>query len=198
MQGRRNNLKPDFKVKVALEALKGDKSTAELAQIYDVHPTQICQWKKQLLDAASTVLETKDSVGCSRSPVRSIYYKGKHNESQERLDLMEDINQIYLAHLENGSRMMMRVPRRMSRTVNRKRIQRLMQSMGIASLAHSHRPRSPIQLTLKSLPAKEAADQSPRPSVVRRHYLDLLQEGLLVFDCHHGLALAQSVLVAGL
>jgi len=39
VQGRRNKFKPDFKAKVALEALKGDKSTAELAQIFGVLST---------------------------------------------------------------------------------------------------------------------------------------------------------------
>jgi transposase-like protein len=39
MQGRRNKFKPNSKAKVALEALKSDKSLAELAQIYEVHPT---------------------------------------------------------------------------------------------------------------------------------------------------------------
>ncbi len=47
MQGRRNKFKPDFKAQVALEALKGDKSIAELAQIYQVHPTRITAWRSQ-------------------------------------------------------------------------------------------------------------------------------------------------------
>ena len=55
MQGKRTKFKEDFKAKVALEALKGDKSTAELAQNYGVHPTQITQWKKQLLESASSL-----------------------------------------------------------------------------------------------------------------------------------------------
>jgi transposase-like protein len=38
VQGRRNKFKPDSKATVALEALKSDKSIAELAQIYEVHP----------------------------------------------------------------------------------------------------------------------------------------------------------------
>ena len=59
MQGRRNKFKPDFKAKVVLEALKGDKSTAELAQIFNVHPAQISAWKKQLLESASSVFESK-------------------------------------------------------------------------------------------------------------------------------------------
>ncbi|SPD37276.1 transposase (fragment) (plasmid) [Cupriavidus taiwanensis] len=37
-----------FKAKVAMAALKGDKTLAELAQQYDVHPSQITEWKQQL------------------------------------------------------------------------------------------------------------------------------------------------------
>jgi len=39
---------PAFKAKVALEALKGQKTLAELARLYEVHPNQIGQWKKQV------------------------------------------------------------------------------------------------------------------------------------------------------
>ena len=53
MTTRRNKFKPDFKAKVALEALKGDKSTAELAQIFSVHPAQISACKKQLLESVA-------------------------------------------------------------------------------------------------------------------------------------------------
>jgi transposase-like protein len=59
---RRNKFKPDFKAKVALEALKGDKSTAELAQIFGVHPAQISAWKKQLLESAASVFEGKHTA----------------------------------------------------------------------------------------------------------------------------------------
>jgi len=44
----RKKFNPAFKAKVALEALKGQKTLAELAQIYEVHPNQIGQWKKQV------------------------------------------------------------------------------------------------------------------------------------------------------
>ena len=51
MKNKRRNHSAAFKAKVALEALKGDKTIAELASQYEVHPTQIIQWKKQLLES---------------------------------------------------------------------------------------------------------------------------------------------------
>ena len=44
---------PTFKAKVALAALKGEKTLAELAQQYDVHPNQITAWKAHVVEAAS-------------------------------------------------------------------------------------------------------------------------------------------------
>ena len=48
----RRNHAPAFKAKVALAALKGEKTLAELAQMYDVHPNQITTWKAQLAEGA--------------------------------------------------------------------------------------------------------------------------------------------------
>ncbi|MGN6544317.1 MAG: transposase [Aureliella sp.] len=46
-----------FKSKVALEAVRGLKTVAELAKQHQVHPNQVTLWKKQLLDGAESVFE---------------------------------------------------------------------------------------------------------------------------------------------
>ena len=46
---------PAFKAKVALAAIKGDKTLAELAQQFDVHPNQIGAWREQLLERAAGI-----------------------------------------------------------------------------------------------------------------------------------------------
>ena len=53
-QGRRKH-SPAFKAKVALEALKGQETVAQLAARYEVHPGQIQAWKKALTEGASGV-----------------------------------------------------------------------------------------------------------------------------------------------
>jgi transposase-like protein len=51
----RRNHAAAFKAKVALEAVKGDKTVAEIAQRHDVHPNQVTEWRRQLLERAADV-----------------------------------------------------------------------------------------------------------------------------------------------
>lgn len=51
----RRNHSPAFKAKVALAAIRGEKTLAELAEQFDVHPNQITQWRSRLLEGASGV-----------------------------------------------------------------------------------------------------------------------------------------------
>uniref|UniRef100_UPI003A943A7B transposase n=1 Tax=Celeribacter halophilus TaxID=576117 RepID=UPI003A943A7B len=54
---KRKQHAPEFKAKVALEALKGEEAAADLAIRFGVHPTMIHQWKRALLEGASGVFE---------------------------------------------------------------------------------------------------------------------------------------------
>ena len=54
---KRKQHAPEFKAKVALEALKGEETASVLASRFGVHPTMICQWKRALPEGASGVFE---------------------------------------------------------------------------------------------------------------------------------------------
>ena len=55
----RRSFSADFKARVALEAIKGDRTLAELASHYEVHANQIRSWKKQLLEEMSGIFSDK-------------------------------------------------------------------------------------------------------------------------------------------
>jgi len=69
----RRNHSPAFKAKVALEAIRGDKTLAELAKLHDVHPNQITDWKSQLLARAADVFG-----GEVRAEESAVDLKGLH------------------------------------------------------------------------------------------------------------------------
>ena len=56
---KRRNHSPELKAKVAIAALKGDKTLAKLAQQFDVHPNQITDWRSQLLERSAVVFGEK-------------------------------------------------------------------------------------------------------------------------------------------
>ena len=59
----RRNHSAEFKAKVALAAVRGDRTLSELASQFDVHPNQITQWKTQFLDSGGAVIWRRDRAG---------------------------------------------------------------------------------------------------------------------------------------
>ena len=54
---KRKQHKPEFKARVALEAMKGEQTVGELASRFGVHPTMVHQWKKALVEGATEVFQ---------------------------------------------------------------------------------------------------------------------------------------------
>ena len=64
MTKKRRRFSPDFKFRVALEAVKGQRTLSELSSESSVHPNQISQWKRQLLENGADVFSQN---GASRN-----------------------------------------------------------------------------------------------------------------------------------
>ena len=74
---KRRNHDAGFKARVALEALKGERTVSELAAEYGVHPTMIHQWKKSLLEGAADIFErgSRKPAEVDEETVRSLHAK---------------------------------------------------------------------------------------------------------------------------
>ncbi len=59
MTGKRKRYSAEFKAKVALEALRGELTTAQLATKHGVHQTMVSEWKRQAVDGLSSVFSGK-------------------------------------------------------------------------------------------------------------------------------------------
>jgi len=81
MTSKRKRHSASFKAKVALEAAKQTRTIAELAKAYQIHPVQISQWKKQLLDGVET-----------------LFHDGRHREREtsqaQQAELYEQIGRL--------------------------------------------------------------------------------------------------------
>ena len=83
----RRNHSADFKAKVALAAVRGERTLSELASQFDVHPNQITQWKIQLLDRAAQVIGT--GANPTEKPVDMKTLHAKIGELALENDLLE-------------------------------------------------------------------------------------------------------------
>ena len=83
MKRPRRNHAAAFKAKVALSALKGEQTLAQLAERFDVHPYQISQWKDELLQRAAEIFAT---AADKRAPAPDL--KGLHAKiGQQALEI---------------------------------------------------------------------------------------------------------------
>ena len=71
----RRNHSADFKAKVALAAVRDDRTLSELASQFDVHPNQITQWKIQLLERAGDVFGTRSGTPEKPVDVKTLHAK---------------------------------------------------------------------------------------------------------------------------
>lgn len=75
MAGRRRKHTDEFKARVALEAVRGVKTLAELSSAYGIHPTVIAQWKRKLVAGASGVFASGSGNGKSQEDVTAPLYQ---------------------------------------------------------------------------------------------------------------------------
>ena len=62
MSKKRRQYSAEFKAKIAIAAIRGEKTASELSSQYEIHPTMLNTWKRQLLENVSTLFETGKSA----------------------------------------------------------------------------------------------------------------------------------------
>jgi transposase len=75
MTMRRKRHSSEFKARVALEAVKGQKTLSQLATEFKVHPNQITQWKKVLTDELPTLFEHGNKSKAADEPEATLLYE---------------------------------------------------------------------------------------------------------------------------
>ena len=85
----RRNHTAAFKAKVAMAAVKGDRTLAELAQAFDVHANQIVQWKTQLQEGAADVFASGPRSSETNAPVDIKQLHAKIGELTLENDFLE-------------------------------------------------------------------------------------------------------------
>lgn len=86
MKQTRRKFSAEFKAKVAIEALKERETLQELAIKFELHPSQISQWKQEFLEKSSQIFDTKKAAKATEVEVTELYNKiGKLEMEKEFL-----------------------------------------------------------------------------------------------------------------
>ena len=75
MKRTRRNHAPRFKAQVALAAIRGDKTLAELAEHFEVHPNQISEWKQPLTASAADVCDGTPRAKAAEPDLKVLHAK---------------------------------------------------------------------------------------------------------------------------
>ena len=75
MRKPRRNHSAAFKARVALEAIRGEKTVAEIAAHHEIHPTQVTAWKTQLLEKAAGIFGGSGIEADGRERIRELHEK---------------------------------------------------------------------------------------------------------------------------
>lgn len=89
MKAKRRRHDTAFKARVALEALKGQKTTQQIASEYDVHPTQVGEWKRTLMEGVGEAFERGKSGGNTDFDQEREKLHSKIGELTVKLDFLE-------------------------------------------------------------------------------------------------------------
>ena len=79
-----------FKAKIAIEAIKGEKTVNEIASIYEVHPNQVRQWKKQALESLPDAMaDGRKKLSQDRKPVDEEKLHQKIGQQAVEIDFLK-------------------------------------------------------------------------------------------------------------
>ena len=90
MKRQRRQYSADWKAKVALEAIKGQRTVQEIASHYEVHPTLVTHWKKQLLEGAAEIFSNgkRAAADADEELKAELYQQGRKSRSSCRTGLL--------------------------------------------------------------------------------------------------------------
>ena len=89
MKRKRRNHSPEFKARIAFEALKGERTVAEIAREHQLHATQVTAWKTRLKEQMATVFETGGEVSDRPSEREVEQLRAKIGELTMDLDWLQ-------------------------------------------------------------------------------------------------------------